>query len=80
MIDGCPAQLNFEEPLNNKIEMIDQGNSKNFNANTSLVLKTMNKEDRYSHLIPLDKIISHVSPFCRHTTQTIKSGKNDCLC
>jgi hypothetical protein len=28
LLDRCPAQLNFEEPLSNKIEMIDQGNSK----------------------------------------------------
>jgi hypothetical protein len=27
LLDGCPAQLDFEEPLSNKIEMIDQGNS-----------------------------------------------------
>ncbi len=26
LLNGCPAQLNFEEPLSNKIEMIDQGN------------------------------------------------------
>jgi hypothetical protein len=45
LLDGCPAQLNFEEPLSNKIEMIDQGNLKSFNAITALVLKTMNKED-----------------------------------
>jgi hypothetical protein len=57
LLDRCPAQLNFEEPLSNKIEMIDQGNSKSFNTNTALVLKTMNKEDRYSHLIPLDEIM-----------------------
>jgi hypothetical protein len=23
LLDGCPAQLNFEEPLSNKIKMID---------------------------------------------------------
>jgi hypothetical protein len=68
LLDGCPAQLNFEESLSNKIEMIDQGNLKSFDANTILVLKTMNKEDRYSHLIPLDKIMCHFSPYCRHTT------------
>ncbi len=26
----CPAQFNFKEPLSNKFEMIDQGNSKKF--------------------------------------------------
>jgi hypothetical protein len=61
LLDGCPAQLDFEEPPTNKIEMIDQGNSKSFNANTTLVLKTMNKEDRYSHLIPLDEIMCRFS-------------------
>ncbi len=42
----------------------------------------MNKEDRYSHLIPLDEIMCPFSPYCRHTTQTmvIKAGKNDRLC
>ena len=39
LLNGCPAQLNFEEPLSNKIEMIDQGNSKSFNANTAWSLK-----------------------------------------
>ncbi len=82
LLDRCPAQLNFEEPLSNKIEMIDQGNSKSFNANTALVLKTMNKEDRYSPLIPLDEIMCRFSSYCCHTTQTmvIKAGKNVCLC
>ncbi len=72
-----PAQLDFEEPLSNKIEMIDQDNSKSFNANTALVLKTMNKEDQYIHLIPLDEIMCHFAPYCCHTTQTmvIKAGR-----
>jgi hypothetical protein len=79
LLDGCPAQLNFEEPLSNKIEMIERGNSKSFNDNTNLVLKTMNKEDQYSHLIPLDEIMCCFSPYCRHTTQimVIKAGKSD---
>jgi hypothetical protein len=46
LLDSCPAQLNFQEPLSNKIKMIKCGNSKSFNNNTTLVLKTMNKEDR----------------------------------
>jgi hypothetical protein len=28
LLNGCPAQLDFEEPLSNKIEMIKWGNSK----------------------------------------------------
>jgi hypothetical protein len=62
--------------------MIDQGNSKSFNANTALVVQTMNKEDWYSYLIPLDEIMCRFSPYCHHTTQTmvIKAGKNNQLC
>ncbi len=56
--------------------------TKSFNNNTALVLKTMNKEDRYSHLIPLDEIMCRLSPYCRHTTQTmvINAEKSDHLC
>jgi hypothetical protein len=43
LLDGCPSQLNFKEPLSNKIKMIEHGNSESFNDNTALVLKTMNK-------------------------------------
>jgi hypothetical protein len=82
LLDECPAQLNFEEPLSNKIKMIEHGNSKSFKNNTALILKTMNKEDRYSHLIPLDEIMCRFSPYCCHTTQTmvIKAGMSDHLC
>jgi hypothetical protein len=82
LLDSCPAQLDFEEPLSNKIGMIDCGNSKSFNDNTDLALKTMNKEEWFSHLIPLDEIMCHFSPYCCHTTQTmvIKAGKSERLC
>ena len=80
-MDGCPAQLTFEEPLSNKLEFISCGNSKNFIANPKLVRKTMNKEDRYSHLVPMDPILCKFSPYLCHTTQSIviKEGKNDCI-
>ncbi len=68
LLDGCPAQLDLEEPLSNKFKKIECRNSKSFIGNTDLVLKTMNKEDRYSHLIVLDGIMCHFSPYCCHTT------------
>jgi hypothetical protein len=46
LLDGCPAESTFEEPLSNKMEMIFRGNSKSFNKNQDIVKKTMNKEDR----------------------------------
>jgi hypothetical protein len=71
LLDGCPAELTFEEPLSNKMEMILRGNSKSFNKNPEIVKKTINKEDRYSHIIPLDILICLLSPYLRLTTQTM---------
>jgi hypothetical protein len=50
-----------------------------FIANPKLVRKTMNKEDRYSHLVPMDPILCKFSPYLCHTTQSIviKEGKNN---
>jgi hypothetical protein len=64
--DGCPVELKFTEPLSNKLEMIRCGNSKSFNDHPELVKKAMNKEDRYSHLVPIDEDICHVSAYLRH--------------
>ncbi len=45
LLDGCPAELMFTEPLDNKLQMIRRGHSKSFNDNPNLVRKAMNKED-----------------------------------
>ncbi len=66
LLDDCPAHLTFEEPLSNKLEFISCGNSKIFVENPQLVQKTMNKEDCYSHLVPMDPLLC----LC-HTTQSI---------
>ncbi len=81
LLDGCPAQLTFKEPLSNKLEFISRGNSKSFVENPWLVQKTMNKEDPYSHLVPMDPLLCKLSPYLRHTTQSIfiKDGKNNCI-
>ncbi len=38
----------------------------------------MNKEDHYSHLVPVDQLLCNLSPYLRHTTQSIaiNDGKN----
>ncbi len=82
LLDGCPAKLTFKKPLSNKLEMILRVNSKSFNKNPEIVKKTLNKEDRYSHGVPLDILICLLSPYLRHTMQTmvLKEGKNPRLC
>ncbi len=81
LLDGCPAQLTFEEPLGNKLEYISHGNSKSFVENPQLVQKTMNKEDCYSYLVPMDLLLCKLSPYLRHSMQSIviKDGKSNCI-
>jgi hypothetical protein len=63
-LDGCPAQLTFKEPSSNKLEFYAQGNSTTFVDNLQLVQKTMNRKNRYSHLVLMDQWkILKVSPF-----------------
>jgi hypothetical protein len=45
LLDGCPAELMFIEPLDNKLAMLKRGNSKTFKDNPDLIKKAMNKED-----------------------------------
>jgi hypothetical protein len=68
----------LEESYASKHEIIDRGNQKNFIDNPEIVRKTINKEDRYSHLIPMDPVLCRLSPYLRHTSQGIilKEGKN----
>jgi hypothetical protein len=78
-LDSYPAELMFTEPLDNKLKMIRQGNSKSFNDNPDFVRKAMNKEDRYSHLVPINEDICCASAYLRHTIQTVimKPGNNN---
>ncbi len=81
LLDGCPTQLTLKEPLHNKLKFISHGNSKSFVDNPQLVKKTMNKEDCYSHLVPMDPLLCKLSPYLHHTMQSIviKDSKNDCI-
>ena len=63
LLDGCLTQFTFEEPSSNKLEFTSRGNSKSFVDNPALVKKTMNKEDRYSHLVPMDQLLCKLSPY-----------------
>ncbi len=71
LLDSCPAEFMFTEPLDNKLAMLKHGNLKTFKADPNLIKKVMNKEDCYSHLVPINKDICRTSAFCHSTTQTV---------
>jgi hypothetical protein len=61
-----------------KAFIIKKGNQATFKMYPEMVTKTMNKEDRHSHLLPVKLWVLYFSPWCRHTSQGIlvKPGKN----
>jgi hypothetical protein len=64
-----------------KAYIIEKGNQATFKMYPEIVTKTMNKEDRHSHLLPIKLWVLHFSPWCRHTAQDIlvKPIKNPCI-
>ena len=58
--------------------IIEKGNQASFKMYLEMITKTMNKEDRHSHLLPVKLWVFYFSPWCRYTAQgiLIKPGKN----
>jgi hypothetical protein len=61
-----------------KAFIIKKGNQATFKMYPEMITKTMNKEDRHSHLLPIKLWVLYFSPWCRHTSQGIlvKPRKN----
>jgi hypothetical protein len=78
---GCPSIIDFEESSEIKAAIIEKGNQTTFKMYPDIVKRTLNKEDRNSHLLPVKLWVLHFSPYCRHAAQGIfvKSGKNPCI-
>jgi hypothetical protein len=53
LTQGCPLRLILSDPEEMKNKMIAQGNQQTFQLYPELVTKTMNKEEKNSHLIPV---------------------------
>ena len=68
---GCPSKLMFDEPRKNKLELTKRGNQKSVLDNPELVNKITNKEDLYSHRIPLHNWVCKLGPHLRHNSQGI---------
>jgi hypothetical protein len=53
LTQGCPSKLVLSESNEMKFNMITQGNQQTFYMYPEVVTKTMNKEEKNSHLIPV---------------------------
>ena len=66
---GCPSIIDFEESSEMKATIIEKGNQATFKMYPDIVKKTMNKEDRNSHLLPVKLWVLHFLPCCCHTSK-----------
>jgi hypothetical protein len=78
LTQGCPSRINFEETSKMKAAIIEKGNQATFKMYHEIVHKTMNKEDKHSHLLLVKLWVLHFSPYCCHTAQgmLVKPDKN----
>ncbi len=81
LTQGCPSRLSFKETSEMKAYIFKKGNQAMFKMYPDIVTKTMNKEDRRSHLLPVKLWVLHLSPWCHHTAQgmLVKPGMNPCI-
>ncbi len=49
---GCPSHLDFEEDYENKHYVLQKGNQQTFLQHPKVTAKTMNKEEKNSHVLP----------------------------
>ena len=77
LTQGCPAHLNWFETHANKEAFVRRGNHPAFRQHQQVVDKTLAKEVRHSHLIPLPRWFCTCSAYGHHVPQNIllKPGK-----
>ena len=78
LTQGCPLRLSFEETSEMKASIIQKGNQATFKMNLEIATKTMTKDKKHSHVLPVKLWVLHFAPWCCHTAQgmQIKPGKN----
>ena len=74
---GCPAEFNWEEPAENKEAFIRRGNNPTVTAHCPHVLKTLNKEERNSHVMCFSRWLCRASPYARVNGQTLIPGDEE---
>jgi hypothetical protein len=70
--------MNIEDASDIKSFIIKKGNQAMFEMYPETVMKAMNKEETYSHLLPVNLLVLHFLPWCHHIAQGIltKPRKN----
>jgi hypothetical protein len=75
--EGCPDKFNRTVTHAEKMKYLKRGNCPSVIANSEKVIKAMNKEDRYNHVIPVDQGFCRFSAFIHHVPQTMNTKKEN---
>ena len=75
--EGCPGKMDRRFKREDKMKYLERGNCPSVENNKKKVMKTMNKEDKNSHLIPVSQIFCRFSPYIQHVPQTMNTKKED---
>jgi hypothetical protein len=69
---GCPSNHDFEEEYENKHMVLWKGNQHAFLQHPEVTAKTMNKEEKNSHVLPFKTWVVYFPPYCPATLQGIQ--------
>jgi hypothetical protein len=75
LLQGAPAKFQLTESSESKMEHINNGNQRSLDDNPQKVKETINKEERYSHIICLPEFFAEISPYARVTPQGLVKNK-----
>ena len=68
---GCPAIFHGEKPAENKELFICRSNNPSISKKWESTINTLNKEERYHHIIPFQRWVTRASLYAHHVPQTI---------
>ena len=77
VIDGCPADLDYQESHENKQVFLQQGNHATVDAYQDKVDTTLNEKEHNSHIIPFYDCLVVFSAYGHHVPQSmlVRNGK-----
>ena len=76
LTEGAPAELVWDEASENKEAFIHRGNDATIVQHWDMVIKTLNKEDRFSHVMTFMRWIVRAAPTARVTPQTMVNANH----
>ena len=59
LVHGCPSEINYSEDTAHKMKMLSCGNQESFEDYPDIMSSTLNKEEKFSHVLPTEDWTPH---------------------